>query len=290
MAPDTVVLTVDGKPYTVKDMDELSNMMPPQFRSSMKQNPQGAMTQFFLIAHLAEEARAMKLDQESPTKEAVEGTVRQILANAVVAKKTNQFSVPPDEVESYYGAHKENFETAKISAIYLEFAINPKLGSSVKTEAEAKTKAEDLVKQLRAGGDFAALAKANSDDKSSAEKGGEYATIKKGDKYPEAIKTAVFKLNEGEISDPVRQNTGFYIFKTTSKSTQALPEVRESLFQQLKQEKFNKWIQDLQKQFSPKIEKPEYFQMVGGGTPISGGIPPGSRVAPPAPPPPQKKQ
>jgi peptidyl-prolyl cis-trans isomerase C len=263
LAPETVVMTVDGKPYTVKEMDEISKMMPPQFRSSVKQNPEAALAQFFLIAHLAEQARQMKLDQESPTKESIEGTVRQILAQAMVAKKTNQFTIPPDDVEAYYNSHKENFETAKISAIYLEFAANPKPGADGKTprtEVEAKAKVEELLKELRSGADFAALAKANSNDKASAEKGGEYATIKKGDRYPENIKSAVFKLKEGEISDPVKQPAGFYIFKTTAKTTQPFSDVREPLFQQLKQEKFNQWIQGLQKQFTPKIDKPEYFK------------------------------
>ena len=263
IAPDTVVITVDGKPYTAKEMDLITQMMPPQFRSSMKANPEPALAQFFMIAHLADEARAKKIDQQSPTKEAIEGVVRQILAQALVAEKTNQIDVPVADQEAYYESHKDNFQTAKISAIYVAFTPNPKPGADGKTprgEAEAKEKADGLVKQLRAGGDFAALAKANSDDKDSAAKGGEYATIKKADRYPDAIKNAVFQLKEGEVSEPVRQPAGFYIFKTTEKKAQPYTEVRDGLFNQLKQEKFNQWIAGLQKQYTPKIDKPEYFK------------------------------
>jgi hypothetical protein len=60
----------------------------------------------------------------------------------------------------------------------------------------------DLVKQLRDGADFAELAKKNSEDKNSAASGGDFGVLRRGDRIPEEIKTAVFALKPGEVSDP----------------------------------------------------------------------------------------
>ena len=47
---------------------------------------------------------------------------------------------------------------------------------------------------------------------------------------------------------------------TITKTTQPFTEVKDGLFNQLKQEKFNAWITGMQKQYTPKIDKPEYFK------------------------------
>ena len=116
------------------------------------------------------------------------------------------------------------------------------------------------MKQIRAGGDFAALAKANSDDKDSADQGGKYATMRKADKFAEEIKKAVFSLKQGEVSDPIRQNGYFFILKVTEKNVQPFKDVREQIFNQLKQERFGVWMQELNKRYQVKIEKPEFFK------------------------------
>ena len=69
----------------------------------------------------------------------------------------------------------------------------------------------------------------------------------------------MFKLDVNGVSEPVRQANGFYILKRTEKGAQPYAEVRDQIFQQLKQEKFQAWFQNLQKSMVVKIEKPEFF-------------------------------
>ena len=253
VAADTVVVTIGGKGYTAKEMDEYLKILPPQAKAAMAKEPEPSLTSLFMIIRLSEEAKKRNLDQQSPNKEAIGMYVLDGLSNAMVVEQRNGMEVTPAESETYYKSHQEQFEMAKVSAILVSFGANRK-------EEEAKTRAEDLVKQLRGGADFAALAKANSDDKDSAEKGGEYATIRRSDKIAEATKKVVFALKTGEVSDAVRQPAGFYIFKVTSKAVQPYAEVSAAITPNLKQEKFNQWMNGLQTQYKPKIEKPEYFK------------------------------
>ncbi len=263
VAPDTVVAKVGGKPYTAKEMDVYLKLLPAQGRAALKKDPVAGLTQLFLIYQLSEEAKKRKLDQESPHKESLEMMTREGLANAVVDQERNTLNPSPAEQEAFYKSHTDQFETAKVSAILVSFSPNPKPGPDGKmprTEAEAKARAEELVKQLRAGGDFVEVAKSSSDDKDTAAKGGEYATIRRSDYYPEAMKTIVFGLKTGDVSEPLRQPAGFYIFKVTSKTTQPFAEVSATVGPKVKAEKFNQWIATLQAQYKPKIEKPEYFK------------------------------
>ncbi len=264
LPPATIVLTVNGKNYTAAQVTEMLGGLPPQALQGLQQNPQAAMNQLFLIRQLSDDALAAKLDQQSPHKEALDALRRQYLANAAVQEQNNKVVVSPADQEAYYAKNKEKYETAGLSVIYLSFSNNPVPSTDPKakkplTETEAKAKADKLYAELKGGADFAKLAEANSDDKDSAAKGGVYATIRRADSFPAAIKDAVFKLDTGEISQPVRQANGFYLLKRTEKAAQPYAEVRDQIFQQLKQEKFQEWFKELQKQLTVKIEKPEFF-------------------------------
>src|SRR6185436_17072944 len=80
-------------------------------------------------------------------------------------------------------------------------------------DAAAKAKADNLVKQLRAGGDFAALAKANSDDPSSSTKGGDMEFVDQGTTV-DPFDQAAFSIPLNQISDPIRSKEfGYHIIK-----------------------------------------------------------------------------
>ncbi len=81
--------------------------------------------------------------------------------------------------------------------------------------AQAKTKADDVIKQLKAGGDFAALAKQYS-HASDASSGGDLGTFTKG-QVPDEIQKAIDALQVGDISDPVKTQYGYEIVKAVAK-------------------------------------------------------------------------
>jgi peptidyl-prolyl cis-trans isomerase D len=96
----------------------------------------------------------------------------------------------------------------------------------------AKAKAETLAAQARAeGADFAALASANSDDAGSKASGGDLGWISK-DMMPGPFSDALFAMEPGTISDPVRSDFGWHVIalrEVKSGTQESFEQVRESL-------------------------------------------------------------
>ncbi|MBV9268792.1 MAG: peptidylprolyl isomerase [Acidobacteriaceae bacterium] len=101
-----------------------------------------------------------------------------------------------------------------------------------KEEAQKlKAKAEDILKQLQHGGDFADLAKKNSDDPGSAAKGGELGWIVRGQTVPNFEKT-LFSLQPSQLSGVVETEYGYHIIQAEEKQnarTQSFEEVKPQL-------------------------------------------------------------
>jgi peptidyl-prolyl cis-trans isomerase D len=137
-----------------------------------------------------------------------------------------------------YNAQQEQYKTPE-QVKTRHILITVAKGADAKTDAAAKAKAEDLLKQIKAGGNFAELAKKNSDDPGSKDQGGELPMIPTSNLDPAYAKAAM-ALNPGQTSDVVRSSFGYHIIQTESKEaahTKPLSEVRESIVQQLQAKK-----------------------------------------------------
>src|ERR1051326_4438164 len=112
-----------------------------------------------------------------------------------------RMSVTPTEeqIRAKYEATKDQYKTAETAhVLHILIKVDPKAPPEV--DAAAKAKAENIVKQLRAGADFGKLARENSNDPSSAGNGGDMGYIEKGN-YVAPFEDAVFgSLPAGEIS------------------------------------------------------------------------------------------
>ena len=115
-----------------------------------------------------------------------------------------------------------------------------------------KAKADDLVKQLRAGANFADLVKKYSEDPGSAAKGGEYDGVVHGQMVPEFEKAA-FSLKVNEISDPVKTTYGYHILQVL-KHEQAQLKPFNDVKAQLAAEYKKQRVNDLMQQLSDKAQ------------------------------------
>jgi peptidyl-prolyl cis-trans isomerase D len=134
-----------------------------------------------------------------------------------------------------------------------------------KDDAAVKKQAEDLIAQLKKGGDFAELAKKYSQDEGSAKKGGDLDYFPRGQMVPEFDKVA-FSLKPGEMTDePVKSQFGYHIIKVVDKRPAAqktLADVRGQIEDQLKWEQAQAQAQTLADQIASELKKPADFDKV----------------------------
>ncbi len=142
------------------------------------------------------------------------------------------------ELQTYYNQHAAQFEV-KPQVKVRHILITVPTGADAKTDAAAKSKAEDLLKQIKSGGNFADLASKNSDDPGSKTQGGELGWLDPGKTVPEFDKAA-FSLAPGQTSDVIKTQFGYHILQVEDKKTahkRSLDEVKAEILPVLEQQK-----------------------------------------------------
>jgi peptidyl-prolyl cis-trans isomerase D len=129
------------------------------------------------------------------------------------------------DVQAYYNAHQDQYQVKEqVKVRHILIAVPA--GADAKTDAAGKAKAEDILKQIKAGGNFADLASKNSDDPGSKTQGGELGWLDRGKTVPEFDKVA-FTLAPGQTSDLVKTQFGYHILQVEEKKTAHLRPISE---------------------------------------------------------------
>ncbi len=173
-----------------------------------------------LVKAYFEKNRSSFRTQEKRDVDLIVGNASDFAANASISETDLRKSYQ-DSMDSYRQPEK-----VQVRHILIKTQGKPK-----EEAPKLKLKAEDLLKQLRSGGDFAELAKKNSEDSGSAVKGGELGTIVRGQTVPNFEKSA-FSLKPGELSGIVETEYGYHILQVESKEaahTQTFDEVKPQL-------------------------------------------------------------
>jgi len=152
------------------------------------------------------------------------------------AKISESVAVSDAQLLRAYEQNKDRYRTPdRVKARHLLLMTT---GKPPEEEAKIKAKAEDLLKQGKAGGNVAELAKKNSEDPGSKDKGGDLDWVVKGQTVPEFEK-ALFGLKPNEISGVVKTQYGFHIIQALEKQDahlKTLDEVRAELSTELKKQ------------------------------------------------------
>ena len=162
-------------------------------------------------------------------------------------------AVPPADIERAYNNNSEQYTTpeqVRASHILLK--------TEGKDDAAVKAKAEDLLKQAKAGSDFAELAKKHSEDEGSAKNGGDLDYFQRGKMVAE-FDQAAFAMQPGQVSDLVKTQYGYHIIKLVDRkpaTTRTLAEVRQQLNDQLAYERAQAQAADLAQKLERDISKP----------------------------------
>jgi peptidyl-prolyl cis-trans isomerase D len=167
-----------------------------------------------------------------------------------------QAQVTDAEIQAYYNTHLDQYKTPE-QVKTRHILITVAKGADAKTDAAAKAKAEDVLKQVKAGGNFAALAKKNSDDPGSKDQGGELPMIPTSGLDP-AYAQAAMALNPGQTSGLVRSSFGYHIIQTEAKDSahvKTLAEVKPAIVEQLQTQKSAAAAQSYAAQLAAEAKK-----------------------------------
>ena len=183
-----------------------------------------------------EEAFKQALEQQNVTVADLRtDTLNDMLVGTMLqAEVAPKVTVTPEQVNDFYQKNPEQFqqpERVRASHILISFPQN----ADEAAKKDARTKAAEILKEVKAGKDFAALAKQHSTDPGSGPNGGDLGFFQKGQMVP-PFEQAAFALKPGETSDLVESQFGIHIIRMVDRQsgrTVPIDEVRPKIQQYL---------------------------------------------------------
>ncbi len=168
------------------------------------------------------------------TQKDVDDSFNQFVKNTGGAKEV------ANNLKKYYGLTTDKFK----EEFFIDTFLSGKLQNAIQNDAalnnDAKKKAEDVLSRVKAGQDFATLAKKYSDDTATASKGGDLGYVKKGTLVPE-FEGALWKLQKvGDVSGLVKTVYGYHIIKLTGING----DQRQASHILIKTKDFDTWLAD----------------------------------------------
>jgi len=265
--PDRVVAVINGDKVTAKQAITLLKYVSPDQRKKAEAMPGGLpklLENIYLSLDFAKAAEKKHLDEAPPFKDQLFLARTNILTQAYVQYLTTQdFKAEEADIQKTYNDHIADYDEMKLGAIFVSYTPaggKPPANGKARTQEEAKAKAEDLVKKIRGGADFATLAKAESDDANSAAKGGDMGTITAGkNNLPEPIKSQTLKLKKGEVTDPIDERSGYWIIYMKDHEQKSYQDARPMVLEHMRQDHAAQVMQTTLKQYAIQIQDNDFF-------------------------------
>ncbi len=243
--PGSTAIKVDDRNYTVRDFTERAKLYVKQNGG----NGQAALVIPTLSTTIVEESILLKSASEKGV-EATDDEVKAEMAKllGITADDANFESVLKSELDAAGLSREEYVDMAKGNVLREKLKTKfqeelPETADSVHylvIQVREQALAEDLQAQIEAGADFGELAKANSIDTQTSNKGGDAGWVPR-DVLPKAQEDVVFSLEAGEVSVYPGEGS-VYIFKLVEKdAAHAIEETQKPV---LAQADYNKWLLD----------------------------------------------
>jgi len=179
------------------------------------------------------------------------------------AKVAESIQVSDAQIQEYYNSHKDQYRTPeRLHARHILLSTTNKPKDEI---PKIQAKAEDLLKQIRGGADFAQLAMKNSEDPGSAAKGGDLGWVVRG-QMVKNFEDTVFALKPKEVSNVVTTEYGFHIIQVLEKEParlRPLDEVKTEIATTLRGQTVFDQMQNLADQARAELAKaPQNAQQI----------------------------
>lgn len=254
--PKRVVVVIEGTPWTAQDLEQMTAALGGAIQMNFRSSPKAFVETFGLLLKLQSIAEQEKMSETEPHKWRLLYNRALYLAQARMNAQSTRIPITPADQQKYYDEHKQEFARAKTRAILIAFG-------DARNQAAAEKLAADVAKRAQAGADFASLVKEFSDDAESKAKGGEYPLIKPDDDaFPPAAKSAVFSLKPGQVSEPVRQPTGYWVFKLEGFAVPPFADVQTAIFTRIQDLHVKNWMESVRSSVQVDFKDPAYFEKI----------------------------
>jgi peptidyl-prolyl cis-trans isomerase C len=206
---DTVVATVNGQPITESDLRFAENELGGEIANLPPEVKRRALAEYLIDNELfAKAAEETKISATPEYEQQMRYLKRRVLRE-LYFDKTLKGKIGEDEAKKIY--------TEKIAQLKPEEEIEAR-----HILVDSEEKAKELHTKIVAGADFAQLAKENSTDTGSKDQGGVLGYFGHGQMVPE-FEAAAFKLEKGQVSEPVHTNFGWHIIKVDDRRKKEPP-------------------------------------------------------------------
>ncbi|WP_283738036.1 peptidylprolyl isomerase [Alcaligenes faecalis] len=242
-AATPAVATLGQVVVSQEELQQFLQVLPAAQREAMR-NDRVVLEQW-LRSRLAEkavveQAKAQEWDKKAEIRSAIEEAQDQVILRSYLQSVSEPAADYPSEqdLQMAYQANQDQFQLPAMYRLSQIFLSVP--DKDEQALAQAKKRADAWVKQMREGkADFAALAKEHSDEKISAERGGDNGFLPMSQLVP-AMRATVAKLEPGQLSDPIVQADGVHILQVTDlrpASVRSLEEVKPALRDALRRQR-----------------------------------------------------
>ncbi len=242
-AATPAVATLGQVVVSQDELQQFLQVLPAAQREAMR-NDRVVLEQW-LRSRLAEkavveQAKAQEWDKRAEIRSAIEEAQNQVILRSYLQSVSEPAADYPSEqdLQTAYQANQDQFQLPAMYRLSQIFLSVP--NKDEQALAQAKKRADAWVKQMREGkADFAALAKEHSDEKISAERGGDNGFLPMSQLVP-AMRATVAKLEPGQLSDPIVQADGVHILQLTDlrpASVRSLEEVKPALRDALRRQR-----------------------------------------------------
>lgn len=222
------VATVDGIVVTQDMVDAITWRIPPdQFDQIKKDEAQykNMLDQIMFGQVLYKKALDEKIADDPAVQRKIAMSVREVLA-AQIIDQVGTKAVTDEAIKAAYDKHAVQYNRPSISLKHMIL--------------QDKTKADEVVASLKAGGDFASLAQKNSID--GGQNGGDLGWVERGRLIPE-LETPAFAAAKGEVVGPVETSHGFHVMYVGDvRQNTPLEDVKEQLTEEVKREALNAYV------------------------------------------------
>jgi peptidyl-prolyl cis-trans isomerase SurA len=227
-----------------------------------------------LVKKLDEMRKQMKLESMDDLEKAAEAQgisfedFKQNMRTEIITQQVIQrevgghINVTKDEEQKFYESHKSNLERPEEVRLSEILVSTEQAGDDPQKVAAAQAKADDLLKQIRAGASFEDIARKNSDGATAAQGGDLGEPFERG-KLAKQLEDLTFSMKKDQVSDVIRTKQGFVILKVTDHQTAGIPAMSE-IEQRLQEAVYMQKLQPALREYLKKLREDAFIDIKPG--------------------------